>query len=165
MLENNDSFITKEIETKTKSKDFKGKKIITFGTFDLFHNGHSKIINHALRIAGKPENLIIAVSSDKWNKLKNKESFQSQKERMNLVKKQYPKSKVILEDHENPEESWPFLWDEYDVELIVMGGDHLENLSYINNEITPNGKQMKIVFFERTPNISSSILRDLEKKQ
>lgn len=155
---------------KTKQKDnidlslFLGKKVMTFGTFDLLHIGHKKIIDHALRIAGKEENLVIGVSSDRWNNLKGKAACENQEQRREKILKSYPKAKVIFEDHFKAEETWPLLWDEHNISLIVMGGDHVDNLSYINKIRTPKGAEMKISFFERTPKISSTLLRELSSK-
>ncbi len=96
------NYETKEIIIKHKSEDFKNKKILTFGTFDLFHIGHKKIIDHALDIAVNERNLIIAVSSDSWNKLKGKESIENEQTRIDNLKRIYPNSNVILEDHKTP---------------------------------------------------------------
>lgn len=153
----------KEIETKqlglTNLENFKNKNIMTFGTFDLFHVGHKKIIEHAKKIAGDNSRLFIGVSSDKWNRLKGKISKEDQNIRRRKVLEEYPGAFVFFEDHDKPEESWPELWDKHDIDLIVMGGDHSENLSYINDKTTPKGSNMNIVFYERTPKISSTLLR------
>ncbi len=134
-------------------------KILTFGTFDLLHLGHINIIESAYKL-NKNAIVFIGVSSDKWNELKGKAAHQSQEERVEVIKSKYPNAEVFLEDHTKPEETWPMLWDKYDIDLIVMGGDHRVNLDYINKTITPNGKKMKIMFFDRTPGISSTELRE-----
>lgn len=152
-----------DIETKqlddTDLDKYIGARIMTFGTFDLFHIGHKKIIDHAKFIAQSNTNLFIGVSSDKWNSKKGKKSQQSQEIRKKYLEEQYPGAVVFFEDHNLPEETWPQLWDEYEIDLIIMGGDHFENLAYINDVVTPVGKNMKISFYERTPKISSTLLR------
>ncbi len=159
----------KNIETKNLENisidKYKGKNIMTFGTFDLLHIGHTKIIDHALTLANKTSNLFIGVSSDKWNELKGKKSVEDEIKRMDNILRQYPGANVMLEDHSRPEETWPMMWDEYDIDLIVMGGDHFETLAYINNIITPNGNKMKITFYERTPEISSTLIRSQLKEK
>ncbi|BDU67794.1 MAG: hypothetical protein TYPL_4470 [Candidatus Tyloplasma litorale] len=140
--------------------DFKGKRIITFGTFDKFHYGHKNIINKAIELTGLEENVIIGVSSDRWNSRKGKICSENEDVRLNNLKKFYPKATIILEDHNEPEESWGEIWDEYKVDLIVQGGDHFKNLEYINKRISPKGSKMKIMFFERTSRISSTLIKN-----
>lgn len=161
IIENAKKVITKEIKNNISINDFKGKNIMTVGTFDLFHEGHKKIIDHSKEIAEDTGKLIIAVSSDDWNELKGKNSKEDQEVRVSVVKEKYPNAIVILEDHKSAEESWGEMFDKYDVDLIVMGGDHCETLEYINNELTPNGRKMKIAFFERTPEISTTLIKKL----
>ncbi len=45
------------------------KTIITYGTFDLFHIGHLKLLQ---RLKSLGDKLIVAVSTDDFNKLKGK---------------------------------------------------------------------------------------------
>lgn len=154
---------TKQLVLKYDANDFKNKRVITYGTFDLFHIGHKKIIDHALEVAGDQTNLVIAISSDKWNELKGKKASQSQDVRLGIMQKEYPDALVIFEDHKFADESWPQHWDDYNIDLIIMGGDHVQNLSYINDKKSLLGRDMKITFYERTPEISSTLLRDVNK--
>lgn len=151
---------TKQIPNEINLNDYVGKNILTYGTFDLLHEGHLKIIYHALEIT-EEKNIWVGVSSDNWNKIKGKKSMQTQYERSNAVKKKFPKINVFFEDHTIAEASWSTNWDDFKIDLIIMGGDHFENLSYINNRKTEKNSLMKIAFFERTPNISSTSLRKL----
>ncbi len=153
------SIETKQIGEKISIDEFKGKNILTYGTYDLFHIGHKKIIDHAIELTGDQSNVYVGVSSDDWNLLKNKKAEETHFVRMENIKKNYPNINVILEDHKNAEETWPAHWDEFSIDLIVMGGDHVESLSYINGQKTPKGSQMKIAFYERTPKISSTLIR------
>ncbi len=153
---------TNELNNAWNLDLFKNKRIITFGTFDLLHIGHEKIINHCIQITGKEENVVIAVSSDDWNSLKGKKAYETQEIRVKNIAEKFPKAKIIIEDHLKPEQSWPWIWDKYKLDLIIMGGDHFESLSYINKTVTPNGNKMKIAFFERTPKISSTMIRNFK---
>lgn len=47
---------TKEILSKQKASNFQNGIVMTFGTFDAFHIGHKKIIDHALNISGDEKN-------------------------------------------------------------------------------------------------------------
>ena len=145
--------------------DYKQKNILTYGTFDILHEGHIKIIKHAIKITGSESNVYVGVSSDSWNSLKGKESAESQEQRIKAIKNKFPNISTFYEDHEKPEQTWPEHWDKYKIDLIIMGEDHVENLSYINEVITPKGNKMKIAFFERTPEISSTEIREILKNK
>lgn len=157
----------KAVKTKLISNvdlsNFKNRNIITYGTFDLFHQGHIKIIDHAIEITGRQSDVYVGISSDRWNKLKNKKSVLNQTERFELIRDKYPDINIFFEDHDMPEESWSIDYDKYNIDLIIMGGDHADSLDYINEKLTPRGMMMKIVFFERTPIISSTLIKELNK--
>lgn len=157
----------KEIETNLIDRNedlsyFKGKNIATYGTFDTLHKGHKNIIEHAIKIAGKESLVWVGVSSDKWNKIKGKKPEFNQEQRISMIKADYPNINVFLEDHIDYEESWFSHWDDYNFSLIIMGGDHKDGLSYINSKNSKQGKEMKIVFFERTPGISSTKIKEMK---
>lgn len=111
---------TKQLENEINLEDYKGKNILTVGTYDLLHIGHNKIIDHCVEISGDESNVVISVSSDYWNGLKGKKSFQDQDERMSNINKAYPRATVILEHHDKAEESWPTMWDDHNIDLIIM---------------------------------------------
>ncbi|GAA3319025.1 hypothetical protein GCM10020331_024220 [Ectobacillus funiculus] len=73
------------------------KKVITYGTFDLLHWGHINLLKRAKDLG---DYLIVAVSTDEFNSLKNKKAYHS-----------YEHRKMILEairyvDEVIPEEDW-----------------------------------------------------------
>lgn len=153
---------TKLLSTNFDPISFENKNILTYGTFDHLHEGHLKIIRHALEYT-EESNIYIGVSSDNWNKLKGKESNQTQQERIKAIRNLFPNANIFLEDHLVPEETWPLHWDKFDISLIIMGGDHSQGLNYINETATPLGNKMKIIFYERTPGISSTKIREIMK--
>ncbi len=93
------------------------KKVITYGTFDLLHWGHINLLKRAKDLG---DYLIVAVSSDEFNKLKNKKSYHS-----------YENRKMILEavryvDEVIPEHNWEQKVKDvvnHDVDIFVMGDD------------------------------------------
>ncbi|HDZ9245211.1 TPA: adenylyltransferase/cytidyltransferase family protein, partial [Vibrio cholerae] len=58
------------------------KTVITYGTFDLFHVGHVRLLK---RLSELGDRLIVGISSDEFNELKGKKSFFSYEERAEIV--------------------------------------------------------------------------------
>ncbi|PMK67554.1 glycerol-3-phosphate cytidylyltransferase [Vibrio breoganii] len=58
------------------------KTVITYGTFDLFHVGHIRLLK---RLSALGDRLIVGISSDEFNTLKGKSSFYSYEERAEIV--------------------------------------------------------------------------------
>ena len=48
------------------------KKVITYGTFDLLHRGHINLLKRAREMG---DFLVVGLSSDEFNAVKNKKSF------------------------------------------------------------------------------------------
>ena len=57
-------------------------KVITYGTFDLFHYGHKRLLERARALG---DYLIVGVSSDKMCKLKGKIAYLDQMKRMEII--------------------------------------------------------------------------------
>ena len=53
-------------------KDIKHKTVLTYGTFDMFHIGHLKLLERLSKLGDK---LIVAVSSDEFNMIKGKKQL------------------------------------------------------------------------------------------
>ncbi len=93
------------------------KKILTYGTFDLFHRGHINLLKRAKAMG---DFLIVGLSTDEFNRLKNKRSFYSYEER-----------KLVLEairyvDLVIPENNWEQKKhdiEEHKIDIFVMGDD------------------------------------------
>lgn len=93
------------------------KKVITYGTFDLIHHGHINILKRAKEYG---DYLIVGLSSDEFNDIKDKSAYHSYEER-----------KVILEsikyvDEVIPETTWNQKINDIqknEVQLFVMGSD------------------------------------------
>jgi len=69
----------------------KPKTVITFGTFDLFHIGHKRILERARALAGENGKLVVGISSDVFSVLKkDKRPYYNQFERMGIVESLNP---------------------------------------------------------------------------
>lgn len=94
------------------------KTVITFGTFDLFHIGHVRLLQRA-SIYG--DTLIVGVSSDKFNfNKKAKNTIFSQNERMEIISSQKCVDSVFLE--ESMDEKINYV-KKFKADVIVMGDD------------------------------------------
>jgi glycerol-3-phosphate cytidylyltransferase len=141
--------------TKKKAKVAKNKspqRILTYGTFDLFHYGHLRILKRAKKLG---DFLMVGVSTDEFNLLKNKHCEYPYDQRAKIVKALKCVDKVI------PEISWDQkLMDiqKYRIDTLVMGADWMGKFDYLS-------PYCKIVYLERTQGISTteikaSILRE-----
>lgn len=122
--------------------------VITYGTFDLFHEGHYNILKRAKDLGDK---LIVYVSTDEFNKLKGKTAHDSFDVRVINV------LRTGLVDVVLPEEDWEqkrlnILSQGPNVTLVM--GDDWEGKFDRHKDIAT------VVYLPRTPGISSTQLRD-----
>ena len=123
------------------------KKVITYGTFDLLHYGHINLLKRAKELG---DYLIVAVSTDKFNRLKHKEAYFD-----------YSTRKLILEairyvDEVIPEENWnQKIQDikERDVDIFVMGDDWKGEFDYLT-------EYCRVIYLPRTEGISTTQIKD-----
>ena len=93
------------------------RTVITYGTFDLFHVGHVKLLSRAKELGDK---LIVGVSSNEFNKLKGKNTIFPYEHRAEIV------SSLKVVDQVIPEHNWEQKIDDikrYNVDTFVMGHD------------------------------------------
>ncbi|MDD4624465.1 MAG: glycerol-3-phosphate cytidylyltransferase [Bacilli bacterium] len=124
------------------------KKIITYGTFDLFHVGHVNILKRAKELG---DYLVVGLSTDEFNSLKGKQSYYPYSER-----------KLILEaikyvDEVIPEENWEQKVDDikkHNIDVLVMGDDWegSDRFNYLKEYV-------ELIFLPRTENISTSKIK------
>lgn len=129
-------------------------KILTLGNFDLLHEGHINLLTKICNDYGE-ENLVIAVSSDIWNRSKGKLVFQSENTRMYNIQSIFPNSIVTLENPTHDYGDLKTLSERYNIDKLILGEDHKKRLKLIKDKFNK-----KIQFFKRTPNISSTSKRE-----
>ena len=130
------------------------RRIITYGTFDLLHYGHIKLLKRAKAMG---DYLIVALSTDEFNwKQKNKKCYFSYEERKELLEA------IRYVDLVIPEESWEQKRNdmhEYHIDVFVMGNDWEGKFDFLKEE------NVEVVYLSRTPEISSTqIKNDLKMK-
>ena len=122
------------------------KKVITYGTFDLFHIGHLNILKRAKELG---DYLIVAVSSDAFNEIKGKKCVIPDYESMEIVKAIRYVDEVILE------ESWDQKVEDvkkYNIDTFVMGDDWKGQFDFLE-------KYCNVVYLPRTKGISTTQLK------
>lgn len=128
------------------------KKVITYGTFDLFHVGHLQILKRAKELG---DYLVVAVSSDKFNSLKGKKCVIPDYERMEIVKAIRYVDEVILE------ESWEQKIDDvkkHNIDVFVMGDDWTGKFDYLK-------EYCEVVYLPRTDGISTTQIKNEVKER
>ena len=122
------------------------KTIITFGTYDLLHVGHIRLLSRARDLGDR---LIVGVSSDKLNfEKKNKYPEFSQDERMEIISMIKGVDRVFLE--ESLELKGSYL-RKFGADILVMGDDWRGKFD--------NYKSIcQVTYLPRTPSISTTAI-------
>ncbi|PTY80817.1 glycerol-3-phosphate cytidylyltransferase [Heyndrickxia sporothermodurans] len=123
------------------------KKVITYGTFDLLHWGHINLLKRARELG---DYLVVAISTDKFNELKDKKAYHS-----------YENRKMILEsiryvDEVIPENNWEQKIEdikEHDIDIFVMGDDWKGKFDFLKD-------YCEVVYLPRTIGISTSKIKN-----
>ena len=119
---------------------------ITYGTFDVFHIGHLNLLE---RIRQKCDYLIVAVSTDEFNKIKGKISFQEYSARARIIDALSCVNEVI------PEKTWDQKRNDIsnlNINKFFMGSDWTGKFDDLKDIV-------EVVYLDRTPDVSSSELR------
>ena len=93
------------------------KRVLTYGTFDLLHYGHIRLLQRAKELG---DYLIVALSTDEFNNIKGKRAYHNYETRKKMLEA------VRYVDLVIPEYSWDQKVDDikkYFVDVTVMGGD------------------------------------------
>lgn len=123
-------------------------KVITYGTFDLFHEGHYRLLQRAKALG---DYLIVGVTTEAYDKARGKLNVvDSLVARIENVKKTGFADEVIIE-----EELGQKVNDikKYQIDIFTVGSDWVGSFDYLND-------YCKVVYLERTKNISSTMLRE-----
>ena len=123
-------------------------KVITYGTYDLLHHGHIKLLERAKALG---DYLIVGVTADDFDKTRGKINVQqSLIERIEAVKATGLADEIIIEEYEGQK-----IDDikKYDVDIFTVGSDWTGQFDYLN-------EYCEVVYLERTKGISSSELRE-----
>lgn len=124
------------------------KKVITYGTYDLLHQGHINLLRRAKELG---DYLIVGVTSDSFDKERGKLNVRNNVlERVEAVRQTGYADKIIIEDYVGQK-----IDDiqKYDVDIFAIGSDWEGKFDYLN-------EFCKVVYLPRTQGISSTMLRE-----
>lgn len=124
------------------------KRVLTYGTFDLLHYGHIRLLKRAKELG---DYLIVALSTDEFNKLKGKKAYHNYETRKKMLEA------IRYVDLVIPENTWEQKIDDvkkYYVDVTVMGDD------WEGNEKFEELKEYcEVVYLPRTEGISTTKIK------
>ena len=122
-------------------------KVITYGTYDLLHYGHIRLLERAKALG---DYLIVAVTADDFDKNRGKINVQqSLMERIEGVRATGLADEIIVEEYEGQK-----IDDvrKYDIDIFTVGSDWIGKFDYMKN-------YCKVIYLDRTEGVSSSEIR------
>jgi glycerol-3-phosphate cytidylyltransferase len=121
-------------------------KVITFGTFDMWHTGHSNLLSRCCKYS---ENICAGVSSNEFTfKKKQIHPTDDFKTRLENVKKCKFVKKVFEETSMELKNEYIKV---YSANILIMGDDWQDKFDWVD---------CCVIYLPRTPNISSTMLRE-----
>lgn len=127
-------------------------KVITYGTYDLLHYGHIRLLERAKALG---DYLIVGVTADDFDKTRGKINVQqSLMERIEAVRAIGIADEIIIEEYEGQK-----IDDirRYDIDIFTVGSDWKGKFDYLK-------EYCKVVYLDRTEGISSSEIRAEQRK-
>lgn len=122
------------------------KRVLTCGTFDLFHTGHVNLLRRAKE---KCDYLIVGISSDKCNEEKNKSSIIGEKDRMKVVLSCKYVDEVFFEHSLKEKEKYI---KKFDADAFIIGDDWEGKFDYLSCDV---------IYLPRTENISTTKIKKI----
>ncbi|MCL2689615.1 MAG: Gfo/Idh/MocA family oxidoreductase [Chitinispirillia bacterium] len=128
------------------------KKVITYGTFDLFHEGHYNLLKRAKDLG---EYLIVGVTTEQFDEYRGKVNvIDSLMERIERVRQTGFADEIIVEDH---------LGQKLDdvqklgIDIFTVGSDWVGAFDYLKD-------YCEVIYLDRTKDVSSTMLREKNQK-
>ena len=123
------------------------KKVITYGSFDLFHEGHYRLLERAKALG---DYLIVGVTTEQYDESRGKLNIvDSLADRIEHVRQTGFADEIIVEDHigQKVEDI-----QKYNVSIFAIGSDWEGKFEYLRD-------YCDVVYLERTKNVSSTLMR------
>lgn len=127
-------------------------KVITYGTYDLLHYGHIRLLQRAKELG---DYLIVGVTSDDFDKTRGKINVQQPlMERIEAVRATGIADEIIVEEYEGQK-----IDDikRFEADIFTVGSDWYGKFDYLN-------EYCKVIYLDRTEGVSSSEVRSEQRK-
>lgn len=126
-------------------------RVITFGTFDVFHVGHVNILERA-RLHG--DHLIVGVSSDNLNmSKKGRHPIYEEQDRIHILRSLKCVDEVFVEESLELKSHYIKY---YNADILVMGDDWEGKFDHLKNIC-------EVIYLPRTPSISTTEIIEIVK--
>ncbi len=123
-----------------------GTTVITFGTFDVLHVGHVRVLNRAAELGDR---LVVGVSSDALNfSKKDRNPVFTQEERLEIVSNIKVVDAVFVEESLELKRQYV---TEHSADVLVMGDDWAGKFDFLSDIC-------KVVYLPRTPSVSTTAI-------
>lgn len=122
-------------------------RVITYGTFDVLHMGHIRLLQRAV---GLGDELYVGLSSDSFNAIKNKESVLDFENRKAILES------IRFVDFVFPENNWEQKVSDvlkYNIDIFVIGDDWQGHFDFLKDYCS-------VIYLPRTPSISTTMLKE-----
>lgn len=128
------------------------KRVITYGSFDLFHEGHYRLLKRAKALG---DYLIVGVTTEHYDEWRGKMNVvDSLMDRIENVRKTGFADEIIIEDHEGQKVEDII---KYKIDIFTVGSDWTGAFDFMKD-------YCEVIYLERTKDISSTILRSQKYK-
>ena len=127
-------------------------KVITYGTYDMLHYGHIRLLKRARELG---DYLIVGVTSDDYDQTRGKiNNQQTLTERVQAVRETGFADEIIVEEYEGQK-----IDDikRYDIDIFTVGSDWKGKFDYLN-------EYCKVIYLDRTQGVSSTEIRSKERE-
>ena len=123
-------------------------RILTYGTYDLLHYGHIRLLKRAKALG---DYLVVAISTDEFNAIKGKKAYHNYETRKEMLEA------VRYVDLVIPENNWEQKRDDvikYEIDMVVMGSDWegSEKFECLRD-------LCKVVYLDRTQGVSTTQIK------
>lgn len=125
------------------------KRVLTYGTYDLLHYGHIRLLKRAKELG---DYLIVAISTDEFNAVKGKTAYHDYETRKEMLEA------IRYVDLVIPEETWEQKISDvknYFVDTVVMGSDWAGNEKF---EVLRD--YCDVIYLDRTEGISTTKIKE-----